>query len=101
MQTVHVIQRGFGEYVHPDEQVQLTDEATGSTYELIVKGTAQRPSQSGTVRVYIPEGAIQNLFMISGYYVVELAPPATEAEATERRKRLAQAVMSKGSEIVQ
>ena len=99
MQTVHVIQRGFGEYVHPDEQVQLTDEATGQTYDLIVKGTAQRASQGGTVRLYIPEAAIQSLFVIAGYYVVELAAPSNEAEAAERRKRVAQAVVSGGSEI--
>ena len=93
MQRIQVLQRGSGEYIHTDERVQLADEASGQTYEMLVRGTSEHPNQPGAVRIYIPDHAIERTFVINGYYVVELSPPlAGSAEATRRVERLRGAV---------
>lgn len=88
MQTIQVIQRGLGDYLHTDEEVHLTDETTGQTYELLVKGTQEDPGQRATVRIYVPDHLIHDTFSVSGYLVLELAPALNDEEANQRRQRI-------------
>ena len=86
MQTIQVIQRGFGDHVLPDEYVHLHDGSTGKTYEIMVKSTAERPGEKGAVRVYIPDNLIRSAFMIEGHLVVELSEPADDSAVETRRQ---------------
>ena len=92
MQTIQVMQRGFGDRVIPDEYVPLQDGSTGKTYEIIVKSTAELPGERGAVRVYIPDKLIGRAFMIADHLVVELTDPLDEVETKDRRQRILEKV---------
>lgn len=88
MQHVRALPRGTGDYIHPDEELQIVDEATGTTYDLMVKSSAPRPGAAGTVFLYVPVEAVASLMLVDGYCVVELGVAESPAAGKRRVERL-------------
>ena len=88
MQKLMAFARGNSDYVHPDEEVQIVDEATGRTYGLFLKSGATRPSESASVFVHIPSRMIAEIGAYDDYLIIELRHPNDDKEATTRLIKL-------------
>lgn len=95
MQQIFALPRGSGDYVHSGEEIQIVDEATGTTYELIVKGGASHPGEKGSVFIHIPARCVVSVELLDGHCVLELAEPNDEADTQSRFERLKQCIGGK------
>ena len=78
-----------GDYLHPDQRLEVVDEATGRKYELYVRSNAMAPAGTGEISLFVPVAGIREIKSDAEYCVVTLAFPGTEKEANERRQLLA------------
>lgn len=78
-----------GDYLHPDQRVEILDEATGRTYGLYLRSNEMAPAASGEVSLFVPVEAIKTIQADRTYCVLTLSPATTAREVEERRKRLA------------
>lgn len=88
MQKLMAMARGSGDYVHPDEEVQIVDEATGQIYGLFLKGGATRSGESAGVFVHIPLRMVAEIGAYNDHVVIELRHPNDDKEATARLNKL-------------
>ena len=77
-----------GDYLHPDQKVEVIDEATGRKYSLYLRSNAMAPTESGEVSLFVPIEAIKAIQADKAYCVLTLSPATTAREVAERRKRL-------------
>ncbi len=80
MQRVLAFPRGTADYLHPDEEVQIVDEASGVTYSVLIKGTAERLGETGSVVVHVPVQSVASVALLNGYLVLELRQLGNEAD---------------------
>lgn len=76
-----------GDYLHPEQSLELVDEQTGHVYELYVRSSAAAPA-GGEMSLFIPVAAIQSVQTDAKYCVVTLSRAATPAEERKRQQNL-------------
>lgn len=97
MQVIRALPRGSGDYIHPEEEVEILDEATGQKYQLMVKSEAARAGQKGPVVLLISLEQCESVSASDSYLIVTLSQPKDNKEATSRKKSLTAQLRSKAS----
>lgn len=88
MYTITVTAYDPGDYLHPDQRLELIEETSGKKYELYVRNNATAPAGSGEISLFIPAIAIKEMQSDREYCVITLSHSATSKEAGERQTRL-------------
>lgn len=97
MHTITVTGHEPGDYVHPDQKLQIIDETTGKKYELIIRSNEMSIAQTGEISLFIPIAAIRELVADKNYCVLTLSETVSEKEKQERITHLAGLRISPGS----
>ena len=98
MHVITVTGHEPGDYLHPDQKLEIIDEATGHRYDLYLRGNALASTQGGEVSLFIPTPAIREIQTDQEYCVLTLSAAATPGEVEERRQRLAGIYIDPGRE---
>ena len=77
-----------GDYLHPEQSLEIVDEQTGHVYQLYVRSNAAAPAGRCEISVFIPVTAIQSVQADTKYCVVTLSRAANVAEERARTTRL-------------
>lgn len=88
MHTITVTGHDPGDYLHPEQRLELIDEETGNLYELYVRSNARAPARRGEISLFIPVTAIQGVQTDKKYCVVTLSRAANAKEETTRKEKL-------------
>src|SRR5579863_6798950 len=89
MHTITVEGHEPGDYLHPDQKLEIIDEETGKKYELYVRSNVRAASDSGEISLFIPLAAIQELRADKEYCVMTLSQAGSKGQEDQRKKRLA------------
>jgi len=82
MHTITVTGHEPGDYIHPDQKLQIIDETTGKKYELIVRSNAM--AKTGEIALFIPSAVIRDLQADKDYCVLTLSEALSPAEKQKR-----------------
>lgn len=88
MYTITVTAYDPGDYLHPEQRVELVEETSGKRYELYLRNNATAPAGSGEISLFIPASAIKEIRSDREYCVVTLSHAASSKEAMERQTQL-------------
>src|SRR3989338_9233489 len=88
MHVITVTGHDPGDYLHPDQKVEIIDEATGKKYTLYLRSNAMAPTEHGEGSLFVPVTAIKALQADQAYCVLTLSSSITAHEAEERKKLL-------------
>lgn len=88
MHVITVTGQEPGDYLHPDQQVEIVDETTGTTYHCYLRSNEKAPTEGGEVSLFIPVAAIKSIQADDAYCVLTLSPATTAREVKERKERL-------------
>lgn len=78
-----------GDYLHPDQKLDIVDEVTGNRFGLYLRSNACASTAGGEVSLFVPTAAIREIQIDRDYCVVTLSTASTADESEERRERLA------------
>lgn len=89
MHVITVTGHEPGDYLHPDQKVEIIDETTGKKYNLYLRSNAMAAPESGEVSLFLPATSIKTIQADNAYCVVTLSFATTQREIAERRRQLA------------
>ena len=89
MRVITITGHDPGDYLHPEQKLEILDEATGTRYELYLRSNAMAATEKGEVSLFIPTADIREIQTDTAYCVVTLSAVASPREAEQRRARFA------------
>jgi len=99
MNTLTVPSREAGDYLHPDELVELIDESSGIKYELYIRSSASLLAGPADISVYIPIAAIKDIQSDTEHVIVTISQAANKKELSERKRRISNASLTQNRSI--
>ena len=83
MQTLHVVPFSTGDYVHPDETVRVTHDASHQSVDIFIKDMDVAGEGEGRVALIIPLSTLEDL-IVGDKDVLVVLSPSPKADLQER-----------------
>ena len=78
-----------GDYLHPDQKLEIVEESSGQRYEILLRGSNTTSQGKGEISIFLPIVMLRDVQANGDYCVVTLSPPRSPDESAFRRKSLA------------